>query len=96
MASRRQWVALILSGIFPGLGQLYLRAWTKGVGFFAAGVVASWSLGSLLSLEDLLAGSLPHPLIATGLLLALLALFLWSIADAWIAGGRGPERALDL
>jgi hypothetical protein len=93
MASRRQWVALILSGIFPGLGQLYLRAWAKGAGFFIAGVVASWALSSLLSLDDLLAGSLPHPLIAFGLLLALLVLFLWSIADAWIAGGRGPARA---
>jgi hypothetical protein len=93
MASRRQWVALILSGIFPGLGQLYLRAWAKGAGFCIASVVASWALGSLLSLEDLLAGSLPHPFMVFGLLLALLVLFLWSIADAWIAAGRGPERA---
>ncbi len=93
MASRRQWVALILSGLFPGLGQFYLRAWAKGVGFLVAGIVVTWPLGSLLSLDDLLAGSLPHPFITIGLLLALLAVFLWSIADAWAAGAKPPDRA---
>ncbi len=92
MARRRQWVALILSGIFPGLGQFYLRAWAKGVGFLVAGVAVSWPLGSLLSLDDLLAGSLPHPLVTLGFLLALHAVFLWSIADAW-AAARPSDRA---
>lgn len=91
MASRRQWVALILSGVFPGLGQLYLRAWVKGVGFCVTGLVAGWTLGSLLSIEDLLAGSVPHPLLTLGLVLILLGLFLWSIVDAWIAGGKRPD-----
>ena len=91
MAIRRQWVALILSGVFPGLGQLYLRAWAKGAGFFVASLGAGWALGSLLSLEDLLAGSLPHPFPTLGLVLILLGLFLWSIVDAWIAAGRKPR-----
>ncbi len=82
---RRQWIALILSGIFPGLGQFYLRAWGKGVIFLIAGATASWALGRLVSAQDLLAGVVPHPLAALSAGLALLALFVWSMADAWIA-----------
>ena len=86
MAGRRQWVALILSGVFPGLGQIYLHAWVKGAAFFVVGGVAMWSLGETVSVQDLLNGILPHPLATLGVLLALLAVFLWSIADAWISG----------
>ena len=82
---RRQWIALILSGVFPGLGQFYLRAWGKGAAFLTIGIVAMWALGEMISVEDLLAGLLPHPLATLGLLLALLAVFIWSIADAWIS-----------
>lgn len=85
MAARRQWVALVLSGIFPGLGQFYLRAWGKGAAFLVAGGVATWAFGRLVSVEDLLGGLLPHPLATLGVLLALLAVFLWSIVDAWIS-----------
>ena len=41
---RRQWIALILSGIFPGLGQLFLCAWGKGVAFLLAGGVLTWAM----------------------------------------------------
>jgi hypothetical protein len=85
MAGRRQWIALILSGVFPGLGQFYLQAWGKGVAFLIFGVVALWALGELISVQDLMTGLLPHPLATLGALLALLAVFLWSIADAWIS-----------
>ena len=85
MAGRRQWIALILSGVFPGLGQFYLQAWGKGVAFLIFGVVALWALGELISIQDLITGLLPHPLAILGLLLALLAVFLWSIVDAWIS-----------
>ncbi len=85
MAGRRQWIALILSGVFPGLGQFYLRAWGKGAAFLIAGVAATWALGDLISIQDLMAGLLPHPLAILGVLLAFLAVFIWSIADAWIS-----------
>ena len=85
MAGRRQWIALILSGVFPGLGQFYLQAWGKGAAFLIGGVVAMWALGELISIQDLITGLLPHPLAILGLLLALLAVFLWSIVDAWIS-----------
>ncbi len=84
LGHRRQWIALVLSGIFPGLGQFYLRAWGKGIAFLAAGAAASWALGRLVSPQDLLAGVVPHPLAALSAVLALLALYFWSIADAWI------------
>jgi hypothetical protein len=88
---RRQWIALILSGVFPGLGQFYLRAWGKGVAFLVAGVAASWALGELVSVLDLATGVLPNPGATLAALLALLAVFLWSMIDAWrsvgIAGG---------
>ena len=85
MAGRRQWIALILSGVFPGLGQFYLQAWGKGAAFLIVGVVAMWALGEMISIQDLMTGLLPHPLAILGLLLALLAVFLWSIVDAWIS-----------
>ena len=85
---RRQWIALILSGIFPGLGQFYLRAWGKGIAFFAAGGIETWALGWLVSGEDLLAGRLTYPTATMALLLALLAVYLWSVVDAWLSGGR--------
>lgn len=82
---RHQWIALILSGIFPGLGQFYLRAWGKGVAFLVPGAAAGWAFGRLASIQDLLAGMVPHPLAALSAALALVALFVWSMADAWIS-----------
>jgi hypothetical protein len=86
---RRQWIALILSGTFPGLGQFFLRAWGKGVAFLLAGGMLTWAMGQLVSLEDLLADRIPYPLATLGLVLVLLAVFLWSVVDAW-RSGAGP------
>src|SRR3989454_12186553 len=44
-ARRRKTVALVLSGIFPGLGQLYTRQPFKGAVFVALGLVLSWLTG---------------------------------------------------
>lgn len=85
MAGRRQWIALTLSGVFPGLGQFYLQAWGKGAAFLIVGGVAIWTLGEMVSVQDLMNGLLPHPLATLAVVLTLLAVFLWSIADAWIS-----------
>ena len=69
---RRQWIALILSGVFPGLGQLFLCAWWKGVAFLLAGGVLTWAMGQLVPMEDLLAGRLSSPL-----MILALVLFFW-------------------
>ena len=85
---RRQWIALILSGIIPGLGQFYLGAWGKGAAFLIAGGAATWVIGRLISVQDLMAGLLPYPTATLSVLLALLAVFLWSVVDAWLSGSR--------
>ena len=85
---RRQWIALILSGLFPGLGQLYLRAWGKGAAFLLGAGVVTWGLGGLVEMDELLGGHVAHPLPILGLLTALLALALWSLVDAWRCGGE--------
>ena len=90
---RRQWIALILSGIFPGLGQLYLRAWGKGATFLAAGIAASYALAELVSGLDLTTGLLPNPGVTLAALLALLAVFLWSMADAWRSAGTDAAKS---
>ena len=41
---RRKIIALILSGIFPGLGQFYNHQPVKGVAFVAVGVILTWFL----------------------------------------------------
>jgi len=91
--SRRQWIALILSGVFPGLGQLFLRSWGKGVALLLAVGVLTWAMGDLVSLEDLLAGRVAYPLVTLALVLVLVAVFLWNVVDAWRAGrGRTMWR----
>jgi hypothetical protein len=85
-ARRRQVVGFILSGIFPGLGQLYNREYLKGVLFIVPGAVLTWLVLRAMP-ADLLA--LAQPSAAVMLLLAaLLALWLWAIIDAWRVAGR--------
>ena len=84
---RRRAIALILAGTFPGLGQFYNRDVLKGVVFLAAGLVLSWWLTSAAP---------PNPLTmtpeqATSVLaraVLLLAIWLWSVVDAWRGAGR--------
>lgn len=85
-ARRRKIVALILSGVFPGLGQLYNRQPIKGAAFLVVAVVLSWLLGRVMP-SDL--SGLGQP--GANLIIALcvlLAVWLWSVIDAWRAAGR--------
>ena len=85
-ARRRQVVGFILSGVFPGLGQLYNREYLKGALFVVPGAVLSW-LASREIPTDLLALARLSPAL-TLLLGALLGLWLWAIVDAWRVAGR--------
>ena len=81
----RKLVATALSGIFPGLGQFYNKQWMKGALFLIAGIVPSWLFGRALPADldlDALAAafSAPGALAALGVLLAV---WVWSILDAW-------------
>jgi hypothetical protein len=85
-ARRRQVVGFILSGIFPGLGQLYNREYLKGVLFIMPGAVLTWLLFRAIP-ADLVALAQPNPTL-TLLMVLLLALWLWAIIDAWRVAGR--------
>jgi hypothetical protein len=83
---RRQVVGFILSGLFPGLGQLYNREYLKGVLFIIPGAVLNW-LAYRAAPTDLLALAQPSGTLML-LLAAVLAVWLWAIIDAWKVAGR--------
>jgi hypothetical protein len=85
-ARRRQVVGFILSGIFPGLGQLYNREYLKGVLFIVPSAVLTW-LVFRATPTDLLALAQPGATLML-LLTALLAVWLWAIIDAWKVAAR--------
>jgi hypothetical protein len=77
---RHQVTALILAGIFPGLGQFYNRQPVKGSAFVVVAAPLGWVAGrafpaDLLTLAES-RGTLLLPL------LALLGIWFWSIIDA--------------
>jgi hypothetical protein len=83
---RRRVVALILSGIFPGLGQFYNRHLLKGAIFLVLGLALSWLAGRAAPSDPSALARPGGALIAS--LCALLAVWLWSIIDAWRTAGR--------
>jgi hypothetical protein len=83
---RRRVIALILSGIFPGLGQFYNRQPVKGMIGLAVGLALSWLAGRAAP-TDRLALNRPEAALLVPLC-ALLVVWLWSIIDAWRAAGR--------
>jgi TM2 domain-containing membrane protein YozV len=86
VAARRRVVALVLSGIFPGLGQFYNRQPAKGAIGLAAGAVLSWLAGRAMPADPLAFDQAGFVLF--GPLSALLIVWTWSIIDAWRAAGR--------
>lgn len=93
---RRKAIAFVLSGIYPGLGQFYNREPVKGAAFVVSGTVLSWLFvralpSDLLSL-DLLSGEVSAPVQFGATLLVslvlLLAVWIWSLVDAWRVAAR--------
>ncbi len=85
-ARRQRVIAFILSGVFPGLGQLDTRQCRKGAVFLAAGVVLSVFLGQAVPTAPLTLIQPKADLIVP--LCVLLIVWLWSIIDAWRVAGR--------
>jgi zinc transporter ZupT len=89
--SRSKIVALFLSGIFPGLGQLYNREPVKAVAFVVGSGVLTWLATRGLSpdlLQEALLGENPFGasvIVPTGLLTIV---WIWSLIDAWRVAGR--------
>jgi hypothetical protein len=83
---RRQTIALVLSGVFPGQGQFYNHQHVKGgLSVIVAGVL-SWLISRGIPADPL---ALVHAGAAlTVPTVVLLALWLWSIVDAWRAAGQ--------
>ena len=81
-------VAFILSGVFPGLGQLYNREFWKGGGFLVAGAVLTWLFGRALPSDVMVLLSRPLGKDALALMCLLLAVWIWSVIDAWRVGRR--------
>ena len=83
---RRQVIALMLSGIFPGIGQLYNRQHIKGAIGVVLGVVLTWAAARAAPADPV---ALAQPgADVLGPLLALLAVWAWSLVDAWRAAGQ--------
>jgi len=85
--AKNPWVAGILSGVLPGLGQFYNRQLGKGVGFLIGFLVLAGILvlGVDLQAVDkaIASGARPENLwliLAVEVLMLILAL--WSVADA--------------
>ncbi len=85
-ARRHKLIALVLSGVFPGLGQFYNREPGKGAAFLGAGVVLSVFLGQAVPTDSLRLGQPEARLLAW--LCVLLFVWLWSVIDAWRVAGR--------
>ena len=83
---RRRVIALILSGISPGLGQFYNRHLLKGVIGLVLGLALSWLAGRAAPSDPSALARPGGALLAS--LCALLAVWLWSIIDAWRTAGR--------
>jgi len=83
---RRQVIALMLSGIFPGIGQLYNRQPIKGAVGVVLGLVLTWAAARAAPADPV---ALAQPgADVLGPLLALLAVWVWSLVDAWRAAGQ--------
>ena len=83
-ASKNPWIAGILSGVLPGLGQFYNRQWLKGVGFLLGTLIVDGVLGVTAGMIKYYQSGAPPE--NTGLFLfgsfIVLALVIWSISDA--------------
>jgi hypothetical protein len=77
---------MFLSGVFLGLGQFYNRQPLKGALFLAAGVVLSWLLVRTIPTDPTALAHVGAAPLAR--LLVLLAIWLWSVVDAWREAGR--------
>ena len=83
---QHQVIALMLSGIFPGIGQFYNRQLVKGAIGLVLGLALTWAAARAAPADPL---ALAQPgADVLGPLFALLAVWVWSLIDAWRAARR--------
>jgi hypothetical protein len=85
---RRPLVAVVLSGLFPGLGQLYNRQWLKALLFLVGAALTGF--GPLSPLDVNIDLDDPAASLRKALLLSVpfLAVALWSVIDAYRTARR--------
>ncbi len=92
-------VAVLLSMVFPGLGQLYNRDWLKAAVFAVPASILLVRVNSLLAniygdLDALIEGKQQPPVAGMiGNILILLVLILWSAVDAASSARRKTDPA---
>ena len=86
---KRPWLAALLGTFATGLGHLYLRRWWRGVGWFAAALVASYLFVPPEATQALLSDERADPLA----LAPVIAVSVASIADAYVVARRDQRRA---
>ena len=95
MRSRKAKVAMLLSAVFPGLGQFYNHEYAKGTAFLLSGLVLGWMSSETFPLDTLLAGKTPEGL---GQLITVMSLFLvcylYSMVDAYRLAKRAEQTGL--
>lgn len=87
---RSRFLATTLSGLFPGLGQLYNGDALRALAFAAAGMITGFGPWNPLAIEidpDDLAAGLRNVLLAS---VPFLVVALWSAIDAWRRAGDRP------
>lgn len=84
-------IAVLLSALLPGAGQLYNRSWIKGVLFLVVTFALTAELRRNIPISAILAGE-PQILSGTNLFLLLLTLAIafWSMIDAYRHGKKNP------
>ena len=82
--AKNPWVAGILSGVLPGLGQFYNRQWWKGVAFLLGTLIVDGVLGVSAGMVKFFQSGAPPENTGQFLLgsLIVLAVMIWSITDA--------------
>ena len=83
-ASKNPWIAGILSGVLPGLGQFYNRQWLKGVGFLLGTLILDGVLGVTAGMIKFFQSGAPPENTGQFLFgsLIVLVIVIWSITDA--------------
>jgi Family of unknown function (DUF5683) len=92
MRRRNPQIALLLSAILPGLGQLYNRDISKGITLLAISLLLGWMTRDALFLDVLVKTELPADsgrLIVISLLL--LVVYAISVADAYRTAKRNMK-----
>ena len=94
-------LSAVLSGLLPGLGQLYQERWIRGAITFLIPVLALALSGAFIATFDPLTSLVVrHAILVTVLVIGGLLLYhLWAVGDAFAGGLRGgslrPKHAAD-